>query len=480
MLERVQSAASDADIVELRIDCLAVAEIDLLLDELPKISGQYLITFRPRNEGGHSDASKIERVKFWAYALNKLRDHDFLVDYEGDIDFPLQLDPARTIVSLHDFERTITDLPLQFDMLSRLTGKTIKIAVAVNDAAEAIDVWSLLGRGDKNVIPIAMGEAGKWTRILGLAYGSPMTYAALDVSDATAPGQMTAADLRDFFRVKELDRETTVYGVVAGDTSYSLSPYMHNTAFKQRGLNSVFIPLQVSDLSAFMRRMVMKETREVDLNFGGFSVTNPHKQTIIGHLTELEETARKIGAVNTVRIAGDKLIGYNTDAPGFIKPLKDLLSDLKGSNVAVVGAGGAARACIYALQKEGADVTVLIRDPAKAGALGEEFGIRVDQLSSDSNLAADILVNATPIGTRGEGEDDTIAAADALKNVKLIYDLVYNPSETRLLREAKLAGAMTIGGLDMLVAQGARQFEIWTGAEPPVAEMRAAVEMRLK
>jgi 3-dehydroquinate dehydratase / shikimate dehydrogenase len=358
--------------------------------------------------------------------------------------------------------------------------RTVKIAITVGDAAEAVDVWKLLASEGTEVIPIAMGEAGKWTRILGAAHGAPIAYASLDDGSNTAPGQIAAKYLRDVFRVKELDRDTNVYGVIAGDTSYSLSPYMHNAAFTKAEINSVFIPLQVRDIDAFVRRMVNPATREVELNFRGFSVTNPHKQAIMNYLDGVDDTAQKIGAVNTVNVDDGKLVGYNTDAPGFIAPLKLMYGDLKGARAVVVGAGGAARACVYALLSAGADVVIAARDGSKAAALADEFGVASQPLNTDHRpLTTDILINATPLGTAGGGEDETVARSEELGHVKLVYDLVYNPSETRLIKEAKAAGVRTLGGIDMLIAQGAEQFSIWTGDAAPVDEMRNAVIERL-
>ena len=483
-LEQIRRAQDFADVIEIRFDCLRPSEIEPLLDGLTRVNSQLLLTFRPQAQGGMRDVSLAERIKFWEHALWKLGSCDFIVDYEFDLDLPLDLDPARTIISLHDFEGSGGDLRAKFDAIANLTGKTIKIAVSANSVTDSIEIWKLLRYAEstgKDLIPIAMGEAGKWTRILGLAYGSPITYASPDNGRATAPGQITASDLRDVFRVKELDHETRIVGIVAGDTSYTLSPIMHNAGFKEAGLNFVFVPLQVNDLDAFMKRMVTRSTCEVDLNFAGFSVTNPHKQAIIEHLYDVDETARAIGAVNTVKIDGDRLTGYNTDAPGFIKPLIERFGDLRDSRVAVVGAGGAARAVVHSLKQEGANVTVLARDAAKASRFAQEFHVAFDQLTTDHRpLTTDILVNATPLGTKGEQENDTIATAEQLRGVRLVYDLPYNPPETRLLREAKIAGAETLNGLDMLIAQGEMQFEIWTGKEAPVGVMREAVEKRLR
>ena len=197
-----------------------------------------------------------------------------------------------------------------------------------------------------------MGEAGQWTRILGLGHGAFLTYASVDADRETADGQITADELVNVYRAKQLDRDTRVYGVLGDPVSSSLSPYMHNAAFKDAGLNAVFLPLQVKDLDAFMRRMVLPAIREVELNFAGFAVTMPHKQTIMKYLDDIDPVAKKIGAVNTVKIDGDKLIGYNTDAHGFITSLKQRIPDLKGVRHAVLGAGGAARAVIHALKEE--------------------------------------------------------------------------------------------------------------------------------
>lgn len=483
MLDRLDQAIPLADVVELRFDCLSPEQIDKVLENLPKANKPYIVTYRPASQGGHSAAGFAERTAFWSRVMDKLRDHDFMIDHEEDLDLPLKLGPERTIVSFHDFDGRVSDLPSKFASLSRFDATTIKVAVTADDSSDAIPVWRLLdeaGSAKRRVIPIGMGEGGKWTRILGLAHGAPLTYASLDADSPTAPGQISASDLEDVFRVKDLDQETRVYGVLAGDTSYSLSPVMHNTAFKAAGMNSIFVPFQVRDVARFLRRMIRRESREVSFNICGLSVTNPHKQTIIPQLDEVDGIARRIGAVNTVKVEDDKLYGFNTDADGLIAPLKRIAGDISGACAVVVGTGGAARACVFALASAGADVVVLARDVEKARRLADEFAVRWQPLKPGiSDVAADILVNATPIGTRGEHEEQTMFTADELRDVKLVYDLVYNPLETRLLREAKSAGAQTLGGLDMLVAQGVRQFEIWTGETPAAEMMRRVVGERL-
>ena len=480
--EKIAQAEPLADVIELRFDCIEPSEIDNVLDSLPKIQKQYLLTYRPAEQGGERELSIGTRLTFWPRALGKLRSHDLLVDYEFDLDFPLGHDNERTIVSMHDFSPVARTLLAGFEEIWGMTGKTTKIAVVTESVTDGLPVWNLLRaakENDKNVIPIAMGEAGKWTRILGLAHGAFMTYASLEAGSETARGQISAADLNDVFRVKELDDETEVYGVIAGDTSYSISPWMHNAGFKAAGMNRVFVPLQTHDVGEFIRRMVRVESREAELNFAGFSVTNPHKGSLIEYLDDTDETAAAIGAVNTVKIDDDRLIGYNTDAAGFIAPLKKAFGDLRDARAAVVGAGGAARAVVYALKREGVDVVMYARDVEKASSVGRQFSVSVEQIADGEKFQADIVVNTTPMGTKGENEDASIAKAGQLAGVKLVYDLVYNPAETKLLRAARAANVQAIGGLDMLIEQGAEQFRIWTNEEPQIDAIRSAVENKL-
>ncbi len=490
LIDQLRRAEQSADVIELRFDCLYENELDG--NDLEKTESRIrkvlathnkpiLSTFRSKEQGGKRELTREERLNFWAIGFARE-----WADLEEDIiedSFEWLLD--KRICSFHDFSGSQADLEKIYERLAARNADVIKIAIQADDIVDSIPIWKLLERAkteNEPLIPIAMGEAGKWTRILGPAYGAFMTYASLDAGAETAPGQISAADMNNVFRVKELDKKTEVFGIIAGNTSYSVSPWMHNAAFKAAELNSVFVPLQVDDLGSFFTRMVSPASREIELNFKGFSVTNPHKQAIMAYLDVIDETAAKIGAVNTVKIEGGKFYGFNTDAAGFIQPLKNSNIDLGGKRAAVFGAGGAARACIYALQQEGAIITVIARSKEKGQLLADEFGIEY-RLSptNDQPLTADfdIIVNTTPLGTVGQAEGLAILSTAQLEGVGLVYDLVYNPAETALIREAIMAGVRTIGGLEMLIAQGAGQFEIWTGADAPLAEMTAAVRKRL-
>jgi 3-dehydroquinate dehydratase / shikimate dehydrogenase len=481
--KRIQLAKPIADFIELRFDCLNSDEVEKVEFEYAE---NYIQTFRPKEQGGKRDLSLREREKFWNSG------DDFCgADFEEDVvENHLGWLYNPVICSYHDFNGVPENLNEIYERIkfgNDAVIDVIKIAVQADDITDTIPIWKLLKKAvaeNQQITPIAMGESGKWTRILGLAHGAFMTYAALDSGKETAPGQVSAKDLIEVYRAKELDENTEVYGIVGGNTSYSMSPYLHNAAFKFHNLNAVFVPLQTQNLDEFIRRMVKPETREIELNFKGFAVTIPHKQNIIKHLDALDETARRIGAVNTVKIENGKLFGYNTDAHGFIEPLLNSYGDLTDANIAVFGAGGAARACVYALKKEGASVTIFARDLSKAKILAEEFGANYAEIpiaNRKSQIAnVDVLVNTTPLGTKGELENESVVLAEQLESVKLVYDLVYNPFQTRLMSEADKVHVPKIGGLAMLVAQAMEQQKIWTGRAAPMKEMSRAVLERLK
>ncbi|MBS1796748.1 MAG: shikimate dehydrogenase [Acidobacteria bacterium] len=490
LIGEVGRAARTADVVEVRFDSLNEGELDvfdragvasLLKTIAAAASGRIVLsTFRAPEQGGNRAISVAERKAFWN-----------AVDYRGWADLEEDLvelaAPAVKICSHHDFTGVPDNLDEIGERLAATGADVVKIAVSAADAADPIPVWKLLEKAraeNRPFIPIAMGESGKWTRILGLAHGALLTYAAPGAGRETAPGQVSAADLIDVYRVRELNAETAVYGILGGNTSVSLSPHMHNAAFHLHNLNAVFVPFQVRDLDAFMQRMVRPATREIELNFRGFSVTIPHKQTIIDHLDGLDETAGRIGAVNTVRIDPDgRLTGFNTDAPGFIEPLLNSYGDLQNARVAVLGAGGAARACVFALKQNGAAVTVFARDLPKAEPLAADFGVDLAELVIGGRAGYrdfDILVNTTPLGMKGKTENQSPATAEQLRGLDLVYDLVYVPFQTALMTAADEAEVPKIGGLAMLVAQAAEQHRIWTGLEPPVKEMSRAALRRLE
>lgn len=476
LIDGIRRAKDVADIVELRFDALSRREIDTFLAEMPRIPLPVVFTFRPSEQGGCRPLTREDRLQFWRRALER---HPSFVDLEPDIADAVDRKAARLVVSRHDLRPT-DDLTAALDQMAR-DDAILKVAVTVSDAVEAVRVWKLLDDArslGREAIPIAMGEAGKWTRILGPAHDAAWTYASLDDDSRTAAGQLTAEELLNVYRIRQINRETLVYGVIGDPVGHSLSPYIHNAAFADSGIDAVFVPFQVSDLHAFMNQMVLPKTREVELNLAGFAVTMPHKQAIMRYLDTVDGTASDIGAVNTVSIKDGVLHGHNTDVQGFIAPLKSALGDLTGLRAAVLGAGGAARACVYGLTREGADAAFFARDSAKAACAASRFGVDVEPISTVRSAISnyDVLVNATPLGMGGD--DPGPLTANELKGVKLVFDLVTSATDTPLVREAKLAGVATIGGIDMLIEQAVKQFEAWTGRAAPAEVMRAAAFAR--
>ena len=479
MLDKVARASEFADIIEIRFDSLRPEDVSKVLENVTS-KKNLLATFRSTEQGGKRDLTLTERIAFWGRVNDT-----FWADTEEDL-ADTSINSVLRVASYHNFVDSDSNLDEIFERLAR-SGDIVKIAVNSDDICDTLPIWKLLKRSTeekKPFVPIAMGDAGKWTRILAPAHGAFMTYASLAMGSETAPGQITAKDMANVYRVKEIDKRTQVFGVIGNPISQSMSPYMHNPSFVSEGINAVFLSLLVKNIDEFMRRMVKPRSREVELNFGGFSVTMPHKQAIMPHLDAIDPTAEKIGAVNTVKIKDGKLTGYNTDAHGFITPLKARFPDLKDARVAVIGAGGAARAVVFALKAEAARVTVFARNLDKATALAEEFEVDSGAVSDLCRAGTrisdrfDIVVDTTPTGMKGPQENESLLTAAELDGVKLVYDLVTKPSDTPILREARMAGSDAVGGLEMLISQGANQFEIWTGKPAPVAIMKVSIDRR--
>lgn len=466
-------------VIEIRFDSLEKSEIaaTLQIAEAAARSGaKILATFRPKSAGGLREISKQERIEFWRSAANR---GFWGCDLEPE---DLHLFPAETfpnvIVSFHSFDLRPSDLPLEeiFSPLASIPNAIVKIAAIAEEAADGAALWQLFSRTGhvgRKVIPIAMGEAGKWTRILAPAFGSPITYAALSSKSALAPGQIAAEDLLNLYRVGSLTRDTEIYGLLAGNTSYSLSPIIHNAAFAAAQMDRVFLPLQTANLGRFFAEIAERNL----INIRGLAVTNPHKIDVIQYLDEIDESARIVGAVNTIQFMENRRIGLNTDLQGFIGPLLSRVSSLSSARIAVIGTGGAARSVAAALRREMAEISIFGRDVAKAESVAKAFGGKAYELNANGKTdfsSFDIVVNATPAGTLGPLSKVAIATADQLRGVRLVYDLVYNPPQTPLIRAAKEAGAGVIGGLEMLIRQAEAQFEIWAGSQPPAGVMEEA------
>jgi len=486
------AAAAVCDLIEVRLDCLAPAELEngvsLITSLLEKSSCETILTFRPAEQGGRRQLNQETRRAFWSSAIFSDSFFDVELDVAEDLNFieslpPFPIDWSRTICSHHDFRSVPRNLDEIYDRLASTPARVLKIAVLAHDATDCISLFNLLERArteGREMIAIAMGPAGIVTRILGPSRGAFLTYASLDGATATAPGQVSVRELREVYRLEEIDQQTKIFGLVGLPVSHSVSPHLHNAAFAAAGSNAVYLPFEVNDVKAFMKRMIHPKTRELDWNVHGLSVTAPHKSAALDQLDWIEPAAQEIGAVNTIVIEENELRGYNTDAQGFIKPLVQKFGDIREARCAVIGAGGAASAALSALRQAGAKATLFARNGKAANLLAARFATTWMKLVSASFAGFDVVINATPLGSAGRFENETAATAQQLRGARLAYDLVYNPVETRFLREAREAGCETLGGLEMLVAQATVQFRLWTGGPAPETVMYEAAQRGLK
>ena len=387
------------------------------------------------------------------------------------VSFLRQFAPAKVIVSHHDYRKTPA-LGGIYRRLARMPVQTVKIATFARHLADNLRVHDLVKRNVRRspkLVSLALGPAGLPSRLLALKWGCPFTYASAGNHLAVAPGQLPAELMRSIYRVDRLDRRTQLFGVVGSHAAISLSPAMQNAAFLAKHVNAVYLPcqtLRLKDFLTFARR----------LSFLGFSVTMPYKRAIIEALDWLDPLATRIGACNTVAIQSGKWMGWNTDAAAVVEVLTKRLR-LAGSRILILGAGGAARAAAYALRAEDAELYIAARRGAAAQRLARSVAARVVSWDSAEGLDVDAVINSTPVGMPPHTE--AVPVDLARLRVRVVFDMVYYPLETRLLAEARGRGLTTISGIEMLVAQGARQFEIWTGLAAPRALMEQAVRQVL-
>lgn len=494
--EGLLRASEMADLLELRLDYLQGDELFKALRNLPALISAsprpVIVTLRPIEQGGQREMDNLTRLIFWVEHFLNGKPHIDFADIELDLaQLFLQrekdegrglLDWERVICSHHDFKGIPGDLWKIYDELKATPARLLKIAFQAQDITDCLPVFELLKRArqdKRELIAIAMGSHGIPTRILGPARGSALAYGALDTAHQSAPGQITARELRELYRVDKLNPQTLITGLIGSPLSHSLSPHLHNAALQALEVDAVYLPFETGNVDEFIRRMAHPRTREIEWRLRGLSVTTPHKVAVMEWLDWIEPSALEIGAVNTIVVEGEELHGYNTDAEAFLTPLRERGLKLRDARCAVIGAGGAARSAIWSLLDEGARVSLFVRDEAKAQPLTHQFAVECRQLAGASFAGFDLVVNATPLGTLGEREAETPARTNQLRGARLVYDLVYNPQETLFQREARAAGCDNLGGLPMLIAQAAAQFRLWMEKPAPLDVMNDAALRKL-
>ena len=373
----------------------------------------------------------------------------------------------RIVLSHHDFSGVPADVHELSQAMLASGAEVVKLAVMASRLSDCVTLRAI-GQGTRVPMSlIAMGEAGLASRVLASWMGSCWTYAGQGV----APGQLSEQVMHDQYRFRRIGTRTAIYGVLGKPVSHSVSPVMHNAAFKALHVDAVYLPLAAADFDDFT-------TFAGAVGLAGASVTAPFKVNAFERADECDPVSRRIQAVNTLRRDGGRWLGCNTDVTGFLTPLQSA-AQLKGKRATILGAGGAARSVAVALASAGAHVTIAARRPEQAQS--------VAALTAGADVAGwppppdswDLLINTTPIGTAPEVDASPLPDDYAFPADGLVYDLVYNPQYTRFLALAERARCRTIGGLDMLVAQAQAQFEWWTGQRPPARVMRDAAVARL-
>jgi len=373
---------------------------------------------------------------------------------------------AALILSYHNFKVT-KNLEETLAKMVAISADFYKIVSTATTLYDNVVMMKFLEKNsDKySLVGVCMGEQGIISRVLGVRAGSVFTFAAVNQDEKTAPGQVTAQDLRSTYRIEQIDAATRVYGVAGDPVAHSLSPAIMNAAMRRETVNGVYVPLHaktLKDLLACVR----------DIPIHGLSVTMPYKTAILSHLDNTDSHTTKIGACNTVVRAQDgKLYGFNTDTAGVLRPLEQRIT-IDGAKILVLGAGGAARAAVYGLKERGAEVYVLNRSLAAAQKLARSARARTLKRPDLKKLSFDVIINATPVGMSNSQESPL--NQDEIK-ARYVFEMIYDPPETRLMKLARAAGAEVIPGVEMFVHQAARQFEIWTGKPAPWDEMLRVV-----
>jgi len=476
MIDKAGSAIKETPFIEFRLDYL-----DKPLLALPKFKQFFadntaatgIATCRRSENGGKFSGSLVAELEI----LAKCAEAGFhLVDLELEsAESAKKADLAKLretgiglLISYHDFTGT-HDLDGIFRRIDIYGPDFIKVVPTAKALVDNITLIRFLERMNdhSNIIGICMGDAGIISRVLGVRSGSAFTFAAATVGEETGPGQIAARTLIETYRIEQVDVATKVYGVAGNPIRSSLSPIMMNTAFRRETVNAVYLALETHKLSD-----LLKLVQEIPIQ--GLSVTMPLKQEILAHLERTDPLSAKIGACNTVvRVpSGEnagKLLGFNTDVAGVVRPLEKRVASLRDAKVLVLGAGGAARAAVFGLRDKGANVFILNRTAETAQKLARQTGAKTIKKEALAKTPFDIVVNATPVGMAGNKAAPLLDEKDL--NAKLVFDLVYNPLETPLIRLARQMAIPYITGVEMFVQQGARQFEIFTGKPAPEEEM---------
>jgi 3-dehydroquinate dehydratase/shikimate dehydrogenase len=470
MGQQVRSALKVTRTVELRLDWLRNDQERSRFLRFLKSSklrkATFIATCRRRGAGGKFEGD-IQRELYWLIEAREAGCQwcDLEVETlralpdQSVREYPV---PPRVLLSVHDFARTPA-LPRNVNPAAHGGIDAVKIAAQARTLADSVRLLRV-ARRSRNFVAVPMGEVGLPARILALREGSALSYAP--VAEATAPGQVSLAELTQLYRAHLLTRRTKVYGVIGDPVGHSLSPLLHNTGFAARHVDAVYLPFLVHQLRDFL-------SNAPEFGVRGFSVTIPHKQAILKQLKECEPLAAEIGAVNTVVVRSNgSLYGCNTDYVGVLRALQEKLS-IKGSRALILGAGGSARAAAFALARAGANVGICARREKAAKELARAVGGEVVPRRALRSEFFDAILNSTPVGMHPHDATSPLASNEL--QCRVVMDLIYRPQRTQLLKIAAQKGITAVSGVEMFLAQGIAQWEIWMEKRAPEPAIRHAI-----
>jgi 3-dehydroquinate dehydratase / shikimate dehydrogenase len=474
LMHKIEAAANENSLLELRLDYLPKPA--LLLPKLKEFGGFHrditlVATCRRAAAGGKfrgSVASQFKVLEKAAAAGCQLVDIE--LESASSLkkpDLEKLRQKAGLIVSFHDYRGT-KKLEETWEAMHRLPVDYIKIVSTAKSLADNVKMMRLLEQRSDVVstVGVCMGEQGIISRILNVRSGSTFTFASAQAGEETAPGQIAARVLRDVYRIDMVDAATKVYGVAGDPITHSLSPQMMNTAFRRENINAVYVPLQTGDAADLLTCV-----REMPIQV--LSITMPLKEEVLKHLDKTDSLSTKIGACNTIiRSQDGKLYGFNTDVAGVLRPLEQRLT-LTGARILVIGAGGAARAAVFGLKDRNAEVWVMNRTAEKGQKLARQAHAHYISHPQLKKLDFDVIINATPVGMNGARPQAPLEESEL--RTRYLFEMIYSPAETKLVKMARAKGIQVIPGSEMFVQQGARQFEIWTGKPAPLEDMHRSV-----
>jgi len=463
----LKKAEEFADLVELRIDYLQEITEESLLQLIDSAAKPLIFTCRPDSSKGKYNGTEEDRLKLFKMAIARgiaYIDLEYETQWKNEI--IENCGHTKVIISHHDFEKTPDYMELLqiYRDINKCNPDYVKIVTMANSINDNFLIFKLLNE-KVNLISFCMGIKGEISRILAPKFGSAVSFASLGKNMESAPGQISAQEMIDLYGFYEINEKTKVIGVIGEFAEHSKSKYMHNKFFHSNQLNNVFVPFKVDpgeDLEIFMNYFKK-------FDFAGAAVTIPHKIEVMKYLNIIDKTAREIGAVNTILNRDGILYGYNTDYIGAIKALKSK-TEVTDRRVLVIGAGGAARAIVYGLKQENAQITIINRTLIKAKDLAKEYKCSFENFSCIETMVNifDIIINTTNVGMYPDVGNSIVST---LPEGKIVMDIVYNPIKTKFVKLAEAADCRVVTGEKMLILQAMAQLKIWTGSEPEYSLM---------